>query len=75
MKKHHAINSFANYDYEKFRSEFKEGVYTDGFKIVECCWDYDKRSINIGELGIGHTSIYPIVFHSFLHLYIFIGDI
>jgi hypothetical protein len=71
------MKTYKNFNLQSFHRKFREGLYSDGFKIIECCWDYEKIVINCGELAHSHSSVYPIVFYSLLHnyIYIYIGDL
>lgn len=65
-----------NFNLARFRLKFKEGLYTDGFKLIEAWWDYDKNSVQIADdYGCGHSSVYPICFEMLCGHWEFVGDL
>ncbi len=70
------MKSLNNFDLLKFRNKFREGLYSNGRKLIWAWWDYEKTVVLFADSEPAvHTSMYPIVFHSMAADYIFIGEL
>lgn len=74
-KKKQIERAMDSFNIESFEKDFKEGIYCNGEKIIECWWSYENKSICLNDRDGLHTSVYPIVFHSFFTDYKFIGEV
>lgn len=71
-----ALKKLSNFNLDKFKSQFQEGVYSNGIHMIEAWWDYDKTVILFNDKLGPHTQMYPICFHSIvLNNYMFLGAV
>ena len=74
------MKTFETFNLDNFKQKFKEGIYSDGFKIIEAWWSYEKEQICLVDVDQsihlqGHSSCYPIIFFTLTYNYKYIGKV